>query len=314
MPFQLKVEYSPIYELTTSLHLYLEKKAHRVTDLGKSWVKEADTKLQPGLKKKLTQMMEQSEEAFWDKKLFQYFLAKTTLDSPAKEEVDGFLDWLSGQSSEDLYMNVDWREQWGLSMDEWKSMHQLVVEVVDQWNQQYFRHIDPAILHVLKEDADRKQRLSERLDAVEVVEQATKGIRLQPINEVRTLILIPQYHYAPINLFEYGNPLTWKYAVDFPPQSSDDPPRSLVRFSSSLGDPNRLRILRFIAEEARSFMEIVHYVGLAKSTVNHHLVHLRAAGLVQLDYHPDKGTGLYRLREKALDQVGSELKAYLKSE
>jgi DNA-binding transcriptional ArsR family regulator len=316
MPYQLKVVYSPVFELITSLKLFLDKQTLRATDLGKAWVNEVDQQLEPGLKRTLSQLMESSEDAFWDKKLFELFLFKFSLSIPHQMSINAYLKWFRQQSPEDLYREVDWGEWGRLPMDEWKEMKRQVVAVVEQWHQQYFRHIDPERLQLLQQDAEEKRRLAEHMDVIDVVEQATKGIRLRPIDDAYTITLIPQYHSAPANLLQQASnqQIIWGYAVEIPPATPDEPPRSLVRFNSSLGDVNRLRILRYIAAAPRTFMEIVRHIGLAKSTVNHHLVQLRAAGLVQLDFHVDQGTGLHRLRERVLDQVGSQLRAYLKGE
>lgn len=312
MPIQLKVEYSPLYELVASLTLYLDKKAPRVTDLGKAWVGEVNARLQPALKQTLTQLMEQTEDAFQDKQIFQYLLIKWAVEAPQKENVDSFLRWLRSQQAEELYERIDWGDLRSLPLDECKIMKEQVLTMVEQWNQQYFQDLDPVILQYLRADAEQKCSLAEELDPVEVIEQATKGIRVQPPESTWNLVLIPQYHYAPVNLHsEFRNYSYWQYAVELPPENPEDPPRSLVRLSNSLGDANRLRILRYIAEEPRTFMEIVRYIGLAKSTVNHHLVHLRAAGLVQRDFFMDKRMELHRLREVALEQVGSQLRQYL---
>ncbi|PTM57455.1 DNA-binding transcriptional ArsR family regulator [Desmospora activa DSM 45169] len=301
-----------MYELIASLTLYLDKKAPRVTDLGKPWVGKVNACIQPELKQTLSQLMEQTEDAFQDKQIFRYLLMRWAVESPEKGSVDSFLRWLQAQQAEELYERIDWGDLGPLPLDECKSMQEHVLTVVEQWNQQYFQDLDPAILQYLRADAEKKRRLAEKLDPVEVVEQATKGIRVQPIKSTWNLVLIPQYHYAPVNILtEYRNHCIWQYAVELPPEKPEDPPRSLVRLSNCLGDANRLRILRYIAEEPRTFMEIVRYIGLAKSTVNHHLVHLRAAGLVQRDFFVDKRMERHRLREVALDQVGGQLREYL---
>ena len=57
---------------------------------------------------------------------------------------------------------------------------------------------------------------------------------------------------------------------------------------------------------------MVQFSGLAKSTVHHHLVVLRSAGLVRV--HAYQGGGLtdtYSLRPHALDDLDRRLRAFL---
>jgi len=81
---------------------------------------------------------------------------------------------------------------------------------------------------------------------------------------------------------------------------------------SALSDESRLRILRFLASGSRDFTEIVRFSGLAKSTVHHHLVILRAAGLVRvLVRHSGDSAETYELRPYAIDTLGEQLRAFL---
>jgi DNA-binding transcriptional ArsR family regulator len=103
------------------------------------------------------------------------------------------------------------------------------------------------------------------------------------------------------------------YASDAKPASPWQPHPSLSRLLSSLADANRLSMLKFIGKQERSFTELVQHSGLAKSTVHHHLVALRASGLIRVTA---EGTShvTYSLREEALDQLTVRLRDYLKGE
>ena len=57
-------------------------------------------------------------------------------------------------------------------------------------------------------------------------------------------------------------------------------PLRLVRLSKALGDEKRLRILRALADGEKSLMELAEMFGLAKTTMHHHMIILRSAGLV----------------------------------
>jgi DNA-binding transcriptional ArsR family regulator len=82
-----------------------------------------------------------------------------------------------------------------------------------------------------------------------------------------------------------------------------------------------LTILRLLAEGPHSFTEVVRATGLSKSTVNHHMVMLRAAGLVRVQDtasgthqgHPYKPV-TYVLRPDAIDDLADRLHEYLREE
>lgn len=56
---------------------------------------------------------------------------------------------------------------------------------------------------------------------------------------------------------------------------------SLSQSFRALGDPTRLRVLRLLTEASLNVSELVSLVGVAQSSVSHHLAKLRALGLVR---------------------------------
>jgi DNA-binding transcriptional ArsR family regulator len=71
----------------------------------------------------------------------------------------------------------------------------------------------------------------------------------------------------------------------------------------ALGNEERLLIVLWLADEARSVRELEQATGMSQSLVSYHLRELRAAGLVTAS--PDGRRNLYRLRGADLDQVAS---------
>jgi len=84
----------------------------------------------------------------------------------------------------------------------------------------------------------------------------------------------------------------------------------------ALGDPTRLRILRLVAQAPLNVTELVSLVGVAQSSVSHHLGKLRALGLIReerqagfsfysLGLPPEDGRWpLIRLAQEAGDEAG----------
>ncbi|MBV8716454.1 MAG: helix-turn-helix transcriptional regulator, partial [Chloroflexi bacterium] len=71
-----------------------------------------------------------------------------------------------------------------------------------------------------------------------------------------------------------------------------------------------LRILRFVADGPRTLTEVARFIGLSQPTVHHHLVQLRAAGLVRVHFVAN-APSRYSLRPHALDQLSDQLGRYL---
>lgn len=236
---------------------------------------------------------------------------------PAPRDVAGFLHWLAGLPPGELY------ERAAPYLDPGRpplpadlaGLRDQTVALLSGWHEAYFRHCDPAIAAGLAADAAAKQALVGRTDPVDLVELATGGVRLEPAPPLHTVVLVPQYHHRPYNLVEAGGGVAiYLYPVDALPPAPGEPAPALLRLTAALADPSRLRILRFLAAGSRSFTEVVQHTGLAKSTVSHHMVTLRAAGLVRLQQLGDLGdrsAGRYSLRPAALAELSEQLSRYL---
>jgi len=86
-----------------------------------------------------------------------------------------------------------------------------------------------------------------------------------------------------------------------------DDAHKLQHFFQTLGDANRLKIIKFIGKDERSVSEIVEAIGLSQPLVSHHLRILREREILQT-----KRNGpfiYYKLKNgKLLDALGLFLK------
>ena len=82
----------------------------------------------------------------------------------------------------------------------------------------------------------------------------------------------------------------------------------LVRLVKALGDERRLRILKRLATGSYTLQQLADYFDVGKTLMHHHLVVLRAAGLVHLLGDDNKK---YRLRRDTLAQLAPLLEGYL---
>jgi DNA-binding transcriptional ArsR family regulator len=148
-----------------------------------------------------------------------------------------------------------------------------------------------------------------------LVETATCGVHFMPRSGPELVLLVPQYHYRPWNLYDsYRGMRLFEYPAEALPAVPGEPPPGLLRLTGALSDESRLRILHFLAAGPRSFSDVVQVMGLAKSTVHHHMVVLRAAGLVRVYDSGEKAATSYSLRPGAVDQLRDMLHAYLPQE
>ncbi len=175
-----------------------------------------------------------------------------------------------------------------------------------------FRTVEERVRRIIERDvAARRSDLE--LPSADLIERTTGGVRFLPDPSVRRVVLAPSYFARPYNWILAGP--GWRlfcYPVSdaaLEGRGPGEPPSGAVLLFRALGDPQRLRILRLLADRDMYLTEIAQQLDLSKPTVKHHLAQLRAAGLVTAT---DAGTmTFYTLRRERLDETGVELRRYL---
>jgi DNA-binding transcriptional ArsR family regulator len=122
--------------------------------------------------------------------------------------------------------------------------------------------------------------------------------------------MIPSFVNRPLVTYnEFGEVLLIVYPVadESVTADADAPPLRLVRLSKALGDEKRLRILRALADGEKSLMELAEMFGVPKTSMHHHMIILRSAGLVAVGV----GQKRYRLRSETVPDLGALLGGYL---
>ena len=160
-------------------------------------------------------------------------------------------------------------------------------------------------------------QLAEVMAPRELIEYITSGLDFEiPLGMTR-LIAVPSVTLRPWTLVsEFGDALIVSYSVDDDHMDTDpeSAPGWLVRYHKALGDGRRLRILRHLAQQPATLAELTEMLGLAKSTVFHHIGVLRAAGLVRVTLDPDReGSTSYEVRWKTLGEARTQIDKYLES-
>jgi DNA-binding transcriptional ArsR family regulator len=241
-------------------------------------------------------------------------LTVLVLACPGQRDVPSFLDWFAqltpGATYEALAPHVP--EPGPQLPRDFVAWRDFVLDMLGVWQSAYFRHVDPDILDGLRREADAlRSRINETDRPEHLLQQVTNGIVVEASAELHRVTLVPQYHHRPYNHHTVlqGGPLIL-YPFDAIPSPPDLPPPSLIRLTHALSDDSRLRILRFLARGPCTLTEAARFAGLSQPTVHHHLTQLRAAGLVRVHFALS-GPSRYSLRPHALEQLSTQLGAYL---
>ncbi len=187
-----------------------------------------------------------------------------------------------------------------------------ILAVLRAW-QVPFAEIEDRVRSIIERDYDERAADRERLAPAELIETTTGGVRYLPEPGISRVVLGPSYFSRPYNFLMSAR--DWRF-FGYPvadsalgPSDALTPPLSLVRLHRALGDETRLRILKLLASRDLYLTEIAQQLDLSKPTIKHHMMQLRAAGLVTIT---DSGTVLYyTLRRNRLDDASAEIKRFL---
>ena len=185
-----------------------------------------------------------------------------------------------------------------------------LVAVIEAWADRVWKPESLTIVPILERDAAAKRELQRDLPLDRFVTTATNGVEFAPRPGIERLVLIPSFIQRPlVGHLEVGEVMIIVFPVadESVSAETDAPPLRLVRLSKALGDEKRLRILRALAEGEKTLMELAEAFGVAKTTMHHHMIVLRSAGLVSVGV----GSKRYRLRHETVPDVGALLSGYL---
>lgn len=197
-----------------------------------------------------------------------------------------------------------------LSLDP-KATKSAVLRIAHTWNGSFFKEHERTVWPALQRDAAAKQRLLETTTPERAIEIAT-GMIHQPTPGLLRIALAPQFAYRPWNVFvQRGEVGVWCYPMADESLEQDEgaPPRQLVRLVKALADEKRLQILRALSVKDSTLQDLTASLGMPRSTVHHHLLALRSAGLVRMTSGPDVR---YILRREALSEPSGLLRGYLR--
>lgn len=185
-----------------------------------------------------------------------------------------------------------------------------LIDVLEEWAERVWKPESLTIQPIIERDAEAKRALLRELPVDRFITTATNGVEFEPRPGTERIVMVPSFVGRPlVSWAEVNETLLISYPVadESVTAETDAPPLRLVRLSKALGDEKRLRILRALSEGEKSLMELAEMFGVAKTTMHHHMIVLRTAGLISVVV----GTKRYRLRHESVPDVAALLSGYL---
>lgn len=301
--YSICIEWFPAYECVMSLYAYLNEAERKHLHMGSDW-------------KAKTQMMlpadfaEELEDERWE---VLHRIVLLVAQSPEKESVDAFLDWLKNIPPGEIYERLaPWVDSIPLNLGEIRDRS---LSLLRRWNEHYFSKLEPLILANLQKSAEELKGLVSTLEPPALIDHATRGIWIEPMDDLQQVVLVPQYHCAFSSVLDFHRGIaTCLYPVPDAAVEQSEPLRELLPMTQCLADEKRLQILRCLTIRPCTLGELQQQVSLAKSTVHHHVTALRRAGLIRAHYVGYSTVSYYSLRESFVDRLPLLLRNFLERE
>jgi DNA-binding transcriptional ArsR family regulator len=161
------------------------------------------------------------------------------------------------------------------------------LEALQAYYEVFFAEEEARILPALQQALARAQDMAERLALPDLLEELSQGVRLAQPPQLPELVLVPSFWSTPLILYVQVNDQRELFMFGGrPPDASLVPgeivPDALIQALKALGEPTRLRILRYLVAEPLTPSQLARRLRLRAPTVVHHLDVLRLARLVHL--------------------------------
>jgi DNA-binding transcriptional ArsR family regulator len=339
----VEIEASPAYEFLMTLFAYSAVEHHAEYEVGKEWFEDIRKKASSDLLALVEQFSFHSHDV-WEHMLGLVYNSPAPRDVPTfiayVEEIDplelrlhllGYYvrEHCRVTSPEIIFQaaqgdieaqkkliktsfpdDAEWQRTllWLLSLEQ-DATKNLLVKIFHGWYDEVFRDQESYIMSILMRDVEDKRALKLNHSTEQLIEIAT-GFQYVPEPGIRRIVLVPSYITRPWNSdAEMNDTIIFCYPVAEESISADKnaPPARLIKLSKALADERRLRILKKLATGSFTLQELADDQGVAKTTVHHHIITLRSAGLVRLNLSDKR----WSLRPYMVNNVGELLNTYL---
>lgn len=304
MKYELKIDVSPVYELIDSFMLYVTRKWISNLDIGPDWIQDVEKRIHPH---KVASLLQAADWPFND---YDVLYASAYSSGPSANVLQFLEEW-------ELASIEDWFQRLvpfihDFTIEECSRIKSNYGPLLRLWHDQYFRHVENKMLPLLIADASEKKMLQSKMDPIALIEYASGGVVIEDIPELETIVLLPTVHNRPINTYcFYKNLMLIQYPVEVPVENEDEPPTELLRMTKALSDPNRLKLLRYVAHEPKSLWEMQLELNQSGEMLMHHLMMLRVAGLLRIHLREEENER-FSIRPDGASELQMFLESYIR--
>jgi len=196
-----------------------------------------------------------------------------------------------------------------------ESFGERYLQALQSYQDVFFSEEEKRIRGALQNAVEQAQVRADQIPIQDLIEELSHGVRLENEFDWQELKLAPSYWISPLVVFEKLSDgqeffLFGARPADVSLVPGELVPEGMLRTIKTLGDPTRLRILRYLSQESITPAELARRLRLRAPTVTHHLNQLRLAGLVYLTLG-DKGQRRYAARSEAVEEAFEVLRTFL---
>ncbi len=154
-----------------------------------------------------------------------------------------------------------------------------LVEAVAAYAEEVFAPVEASVTVRLEAAVAHAAELGGSVGDAELIDRLCGGYKYEPETGLGTVVLVPHLAARPwLLLCQHRD----ARVICHPVEGQAPFAERLVRIGRALGDERRVAIVERLRRGEATLQELADELGLAKSTVHHHVVQLRAARLIAL--------------------------------
>jgi DNA-binding transcriptional ArsR family regulator len=189
------------------------------------------------------------------------------------------------------------------------------LQALESYYQSFFIEEEERIRPALRAGRERAEALAAECSRAELLEKLASGVHFGDLEALHRLALAPSFWASPLVFFQRIQPglllvLFNCRAAESSLVPGEAVPQHLVNSLKALGDPTRLRILRYLNDAPQTPSQLARLLRLRAPTVVHHLTALRLAGLVEITVQPE-AERCYSIRADGLSGLLDGVQNYL---
>jgi DNA-binding transcriptional ArsR family regulator len=188
-----------------------------------------------------------------------------------------------------------------------------LLHALELWIERFWVPEAGRIVPVLEREHESSRRLALQLEPMELIDQLTDSMRWAMVARLSDVLLAPSFVARPIVFYVEHREMTLVlYPVSDASVQGDafGPPARLVRLAKALADEGRLRVLHALRERELTAREIAERLGVPRTSIFHHILILKDAGLVR-SVPSDRNRTRFELRVDAIPDIGELLEQFL---